>query len=128
MARYKKIKGFEAYEVSDDGVVRSVERVVKRKDGVLRKYPSKQLSRQIVDGYYVVDLFKNNKVYRKYVHTLVGYAFCPVPKIKKGELMVVNHKDGDKLNAHYTNLEITTQKANIKHAWDTGLIKRKRKK
>jgi hypothetical protein len=33
----------------------------------------------------------------------------------------VNHKDGNKLNSHISNLEWLTHEDNVRHAWDNGL-------
>lgn len=35
----------------------------------------------------------------------------------------VNHKNGDKLDNSIHNLEVVTQAENIKHEWDTGLVR-----
>jgi hypothetical protein len=35
---------------------------------------------------------------------------------------VINHKDGDKLNNHISNLEVVTQKKNVQHAYASGLM------
>ena len=37
---------------------------------------------------------------------------------------IVNHKKGNKHDPRASQLEWVTQSENIKHAWDTGLIKR----
>lgn len=61
--------------------------------------------------------------YRKYastgVHRLVGMAFC---EGKTDEKKYINHKDGNKQNNHFENLEWCTQSQNMKHAVDTGLL------
>lgn len=56
---------------------------------------------------------------------LVAKQFVPNPD--PGVRTIVNHKKGNKYDCRASQLEWVTQSENIKHAWDTGLIKRKRK-
>lgn len=67
----------------------------------------------IVDnnGYCKINLCKEGNVKRYLVHQLVAKAFCEGYK----EGLVVNHKDLDKTNNHYSNLEWITQKENVIH-------------
>jgi len=51
------------------------------------------------------------------IHRLVATAFCHKPS----EDLVVNHKDGNKLNNSCTNLEWITHAENARHASATGL-------
>lgn len=53
------------------------------------------------------------------VHRAVAYAFHG-PSDQE-----VNHKDGNKLNNRPDNLEYTTCRENIRHAWANGLYKAK---
>lgn len=56
--------------------------------------------------------------YQRKVHRLVMIAFNPVPGYEK---LQVNHKDGNKLNNHISNLEWCTAKENTDHAIKTNL-------
>lgn len=53
------------------------------------------------------------------LHRAVAAAFVPNPD----NLPEVNHIDGNKLNNHASNLEWTTRKGNMRHAYATGLAK-----
>ena len=55
------------------------------------------------------------------VHRLIALHFVPNPR----RLPHVNHKDGNKLNNHHTNLEWCDPYYNMKHAYATGLVKRR---
>lgn len=49
----------------------------------------------------------------KRVNRLVAEAFIPKPKDKGAEVLEVHHKDTNKLNNKYDNLEWVTHKENI---------------
>ncbi len=116
--KLKDVKGI--YEVSSYGRVRSVSREVIRKDGVLCHIESKVLKMGISDkGYQKVQLCHYSKMKGNHrVHRLVGFAFIDNPF----NYPEINHKNGDKLNNHYKNLEWVTRRMNIRHAIDTGLL------
>ena len=95
---WKWIEGYEGtYKVSNCG------RVVNFKGEMSLKFDN--------DGYYRVSLCKECNVKNCKVHKLVAKAFCEGYK----EGLVVNHKDLNKTNNHYSNLEWITPKENSIH-------------
>ena len=117
---WKPIKEFEGiYEVSNTGKIRSLTRKVKMGRGY-RIFEATILKPQIdKDGYFKVNLSKNGKKKRFFVHRLVAEAFIENPN----NFPVVNHKDGNKQNNHVDNLEWTTISENTKHAFRINLRK-----
>ena len=99
------------YKVSNFG------RIKNRKSVVLQHNPDTEV-KYIEHGIYIDEKAKVKG--RLKVHREVALAFI-------GDLTgkVVNHKDGDTHNNRISNLEVITQGENIKHAYDTGLIKRR---
>jgi hypothetical protein len=55
----------------------------------------------------------------------VAYTWIGNPPEDKQE---INHKDGDKLNNHASNLEWCSRSQNVKHGFDSGLFDLKRQK
>lgn len=70
-------------------------------------------------GYLKFGLCKHGKRRGVFLHQLLIWAFRGKPK--KG--LHTNHKDGNKLNNKFGNLEIVTSADNNRHAWKTGLQK-----
>lgn len=80
------IEGYEGwYEVSDQGRVRSVDRVVTFKNGKgSRFYKGQILKFRYHNGYAMVNLNKNKKMREHYVHRLVIENFTLHPNIGNG--------------------------------------------
>ena len=97
---WKPIKELPIYSVSNFGRV-------KGKYGIL----SPQLTR---NRYYAISLrkSKDTKPIYRMVHRLVLTAFNPVPNMDK---LYVNHKDLNKTNNHFNNLEWVSPKENTLH-------------
>ncbi len=103
---FRRIPGYDQYAVSKDGVVKSVVR-----DIVLSQY--------LLDGYLIVDTFRGSKTETLPVHRAVALAWVENPNPEK--FTVVNHKDGDRTNNWYENLEWTDYSGNNYHAINSGL-------
>jgi hypothetical protein len=102
----KKIKNYEDYQISCNGVV------INSKGVELKCSPFNH-------GYSRVGLSKNNKQKFFLRHRLVAETYIPNPN----NLPEVNHKDGNKLNNHVNNLEWCTCSENHLHAFKLGLHK-----
>jgi hypothetical protein len=109
--QWRPVFGFEdSYEVSDQGRVRSVHRVIMRRNGVPKTIAAHVLSQFVVPpaGYQYVHLWRANKRTSKGVHVLVLEAFCgPRPPD-----MAACHNDGDATNNHAGNLRWDTRSEN----------------
>lgn len=69
------------------------------------------------NGYKRIHVSDKGVKYKFFVHRLVAETFIPNPE----KLPCVNHKDGNKLNNCFDNLEWVTYSENQKHAYKTGL-------
>lgn len=92
------------HQVSSEGRLRKGERILRPtlKDG----------------RYLIIGLRRNGKHYLRYVHRLVAEAF--LGKIPAGK--EINHRDGNKRNNHWRNLERVTHLENMQHASKNGLL------
>ena len=109
--QWKDIKGYEgAYQVSNFGRVRSLDRYVncgiRNNDKVLKK--GKIIKQNISNNYLVVGLCNGKTQKSKLVHRLVAEAFILNPN----NYPCVNHKNENKLNNCWYNLEWCTNKYN----------------
>lgn len=102
----RNVVGYDNYIISDNGEVFNKRNINKPLKTRINKH-----------GYKYLNLSKNGIVKSKLIHRIVAEAFL---NYQDGD--VVNHKDGNKLNNNIDNLEFCTQKDNVKHAFDNGLM------
>lgn len=103
----KDLKGFEEYySITEEGKIFS-----KRRQRFLKPSLKK-------NGYVYIELNVGGNVYYKRVHRLVAETYIPNPNNKP----MVNHKDGNKSNNYYTNLEWVSGSENNIHAIENGLV------
>ena len=88
MTDWKRIDGYDNYEVSKDGEVRNIKTGNYLSGGVNNC------------GYLKIGLTKGGKVKQFQLHRLVAQAFIPNPENKE----YVRHHDGDNLNNEALNL------------------------
>lgn len=103
---WKTITDHPQYAVSDEGQVKNIKTEYQK---IIR----------VKNEYCFVGLTVENRKKKWFsLHRLVALHF--IPKINGKDF--VNHKDGNKLNNHYSNLEWCTRLENVRHAMNTGLF------
>lgn len=111
---WKKIKGFEdIYEISNKGRIRSLDRIIIKKNGSVFYKKGKILSNRNKNGDYLRVVLRSN-IHKKYrsisLHRLVVEHFIGyIP-----EKHHVHHKDQNKQNNNIENLEIISTKEHYK--------------
>lgn len=106
------------YCISNHGRVMSEDKIVNGHNGQ-KKRIGKVLKPALRNGYLFVKLSCNNVAKAISIHVMTALVFCPNPDNKP----TVNHKDGDKLNNYYKNLEWATSSEQLYHAIKLGLFK-----
>ena len=116
---WKDIVGYEGmYQVSSLGRIKSLEREVTSKAGkVMKIKPCFMKPSKHPKGYSNTSLWKGNKGITLAIHRIVGIHFIPNNENKPQ----INHKDGNKKNNIYTNLEWVDNSENQLHSYSLGL-------
>ena len=101
MEVWKLINGFEDYEISNYGRVKSLK---KNNEKILKPQPNEK-------GYYCVDLYLFNKRKTIRIHKLVAQYF--LNHVGDGTMkLVIDHINNDKSNNRVDNLQIVTNRQN----------------
>jgi len=104
---FKLVNGWESWlEVNETGEIR-------KPTNKKQRYCRINLA-----GYLEVKVTVDKKVHYLPIHRLIAMTWHPQESY---EGLVVNHKDGNKLNNHIDNLEWCTQKINVEHAVNNNL-------
>lgn len=122
MEIWKPIQGSDGiYEVSNMGRVRSVDRHITRKNGIVYFCKGRILKEiELETGYRYVNLYINGKQEHCYIHRLVATEFIENPD----GFPQVNHKDENPRNNNVSNLEWCTGKYNSNYGTHPYKIKK----
>lgn len=117
---WKPIKDYEGlYEVSNFGVVRSLDRTVivnRLGKKVERRIRGTNLKTAKTTGYHIVSLCKNSVLKTGLLHRIIAEAFIPNPENKP----FINHIDNNGLNNDLSNIEWCTAMENSAHCKKQG--------
>lgn len=129
---WKDIKGYQGYQVSNLGRVRTYNKTTytekhgirQWQDRILHFKPSTSSRANIKQGMgYRVDLWKNGKPKTFLVARLVATTFL---EDLINTDMTVNHKDGNRLNNRVENLEWLSRSDNIKYGFEHNQYQQKK--
>jgi hypothetical protein len=111
----KLIPGYEAYSVTEDGVIYSHKKSIGKGKGKVLDYSYKrELKPQINHKGYLNVILEQNTPNTKYmlIHRAVALAYIPNPN----NCDTINHKDQNKTNNHFTNLEWISNADNVEYS------------
>lgn len=117
--KWAEIKNFDGYFISENGIVRSIDRFISHprsgngKQFVKGRIHKKQLDK---DGYEVVGLHIDGKNRLLKVHRLVAEAFIDNPN----NYPIINHINCNRADNRVHNLEWCNNSHNQKHAFKVG--------
>lgn len=109
--QWRTVPGFEGYEVSSCGRLRS-----RTKSGWRQLNGKKDRL-----GYKQFALVKGGKQSWFLAHRLIAAVFLPIPVVESGQFLTVNHKNRIKDDNHIENLELVTVADNHRHWRKTPL-------
>jgi hypothetical protein len=113
---FKEIPGYDGrYFINQEGQIWST---------VRNRLLTQHLDAQKKYLTVLIGKFKGDRAMPKAIHRLMGLTWMGDPPGPIGTARgnyCINHKDGNKLNNHLSNLEWVTVEDNARHAWRNGL-------
>jgi hypothetical protein len=116
---WQNIPNFESYyQVSNLGRVRGLDRIIIDKNGKKKRIKGQIIKPQYAtNGYLFIRPCKNGIKSNFLLHRIVAQMFISNPQNKQE----INHKDFNKTNNVFTNLEWCTHSENHKHLFHKGI-------
>ncbi len=112
---WEDVKGYEGiYKISNRGILASLPRMTCNN----RRIAGGVMVPRAKEGYGSVPLSRDGKTREQSIHRMVAMAFIMCPDGKDQ----VNHKDCNKMNNNWWNLEWVTHRENFEHAVANNLI------
>lgn len=126
MEIWKNIPGYEGYQASNIGRIRTYNKTTYTEKHGIRHWKNRVLKPK-KDKYNSlrVSLWKNNKEKTLLVARLIGSTFI---ENNLETNLTINHKDGNRLNNNVENLEWLSRKENIVYGFKNGQYKNTCKK